>query len=128
MRIMASRVSAIQPCASPSDNVVLLFQAPRSTQELDIGIDEMNSLLRPLITALRRLAQISDLIDLLVSTTLHHVAAQSHDQYPEAVNRMIRKGYVKELTNEDIVAVLRCISATTLFVLLADMIPGECIR
>ena len=67
----------------------------------------MNVLLRPLITAIRRCAAMSDLVALLVRKLPSNMC-HPDEKYPEAVNRMIRKGYVMEITNEDIVAVLRC--------------------
>ncbi|WVF65281.1 hypothetical protein IAT40_000004 [Kwoniella sp. CBS 6097] len=74
---------------------ILLFQPGRLFIEHNVAIiprQEVLMFLKPLIEVIRLLASICPLVALI---------------YPEAINRMIQMGYVDELTNSDVMAVLQ---------------------
>jgi len=110
-----------------TDNAVLLVQPPQtigSSQEISIKINKMNVLLRPLITSFCHLAAMSDLVALLVRKLPSNMC-HSDEKYPEAVDRMIHKGYIMKLTKEDIVAVLRC-NLSSFFLITTDPAVERC--
>ncbi|WVQ92958.1 hypothetical protein IAU59_000019 [Kwoniella sp. CBS 9459] len=74
---------------------ILLFQPGRLFTEHNVDViprHEVLTYLKPLIEVIRLLAPVCPLVALI---------------YPEAINRMIQMGYVDELTNSDVMAVLQ---------------------
>ncbi|WWC91439.1 uncharacterized protein L201_006385 [Kwoniella dendrophila CBS 6074] len=81
---------------------ILLFQpiklAVEHSEPMDIPRQDIIDACRPLLQVIRNIANVCPLVSLI---------------YPEAVNRMVQMGYVEELTNEDILAVLEKVHTMT---------------
>ncbi|WRT68171.1 uncharacterized protein IL334_005146 [Kwoniella shivajii] len=81
---------------------ILLFQPTRLAMESSaaeiISREDVLTASRPLIKIIRELSSVCPLVSLI---------------YPEAVNRMVQMGYVEDLTNDDILAVLQKVHCIT---------------